>query len=248
MRLPTMHGLIERRLLLNYHVDPDALARQLPAPFEPKLYRGRGLVGICLIRLSGVRPRGLPSRLGVRSENAAHRAAVEWTDASRVQREGVYIRRRDTSSRLNAWVGGRLFPGEHHLARFDVRETDDAFALDMHSRDGETSLGVRARRTSAWPTDSVFETLAAASKFFAAGSLGYSATKDPATLHGLELRCDRWPAEPLDVESVWSSYFDDESIFPRGSIVFDHGLLMRNIVHAWHGRDDLCCPAATVRE
>ncbi len=76
MRLPRLRGVIERRMLVNYRVEPEVLARQLPAPFEPKLHNGKALVGICLIRLRGVRPRFVPEGLGIRSENAAHRAAV----------------------------------------------------------------------------------------------------------------------------------------------------------------------------
>ena len=39
MRLPKVHGVIRRRLLVNFRVDPEVIARQFPAPFRPKLYR-----------------------------------------------------------------------------------------------------------------------------------------------------------------------------------------------------------------
>jgi hypothetical protein len=218
------------------------LAPLLPAPFRPKVIHGVGMVGICLIRLKGVRPRFLPGWLGVSSENAAHRTAVEWDDQG-VVREGVYVRRRDSNSRLNALVGGRLFPGVHHHATFTVEEAADRYAVALRSDDGATSMSVRGRRTDRWPDSSVFRSLDEASAFFQAGSLGYSATRDPARFQGLELRCAHWRVEPLEVEEVRSSLFDDESIFPRGSIGFDCALLMRGIAHEWHGRDDLCCAA-----
>src|SRR5262245_9518459 len=101
MRLPVICGVIERRMLVNYRVDADVLARFLPRPFRPQLVDGFGLAGICLIRLAEVRPRGLPKWVGVGSENAAHRAAVEWDEGGEVRR-GVYVMRRDTNSRLNA--------------------------------------------------------------------------------------------------------------------------------------------------
>src|SRR6185295_8688919 len=81
VRLPLIRGVIERRILVNYRVDPVVLARILPAPFRPKLHRGHGMVGICLIRMRGIRPRYVPSWLGIASENAAHRTAVEWDEA-----------------------------------------------------------------------------------------------------------------------------------------------------------------------
>ncbi len=110
MRIPIIRGLIDRRILVNFHVDPDVLAKVLPQPFRPKLVNGVGVAGVCLIRLKHIRPRFWPAMLGVSSENAAHRIAVQW-EAGDELREGVYIPRRDTSSRLNSLVGGRLFPG-----------------------------------------------------------------------------------------------------------------------------------------
>ena len=56
-----------------------------------------GMAGICLIRLRHIRPRVLPWWMGISSENAAHRIAVQWESEGQV-REGVYVVRRDTSS------------------------------------------------------------------------------------------------------------------------------------------------------
>src|SRR4051794_32776328 len=111
MKLPVMQGLIDRRVLVNFRVDPAVLARELPEPFRPKIAHGYGIAGICLIRLKNIRPNFAPAFVGVLSENAAHRIAVQW-DQDGVTREGVYIPRRDTSSVLNAAMGGKIFPGE----------------------------------------------------------------------------------------------------------------------------------------
>jgi Uncharacterized conserved protein (COG2071) len=240
MRIPVIRGVIDRRILVNYHVDPAVLAPLLPAPFRPKIVHGAGMVGICLIRLKKVRPTYLPSWFGIGSENAAHRTAVEWDDNGAV-RHGVYVRRRDTSSWLNSLAGGRLFPGSQYHARFTVKETANDYHVELRSDDGVTSMCVRGRRTNQLPASSVFGSLEEASAFFEAGSLGYSATTDPARFHGLDLRCVNWHVEPLEVEEVRSSFFEDESQFPKGSIAFDCALLMRGIEHEWHGRSDLCC-------
>lgn len=240
MRIPVMRGVIDRRILVNYRVDPAVLAPLLPAPFRPKLHRGFGMVGICLIRLRGIRPAFLPSWLGISSENAAHRTAVEWDDNGTV-REGVYIRRRDTSSWLNSVAGGRLFPGIHHRAAYTVKETASHFEVALRSNDGVTSVSVVADLADALPPASIFQSLEEASAFFQAGSLGYSATPDPRRFQGLELHCKRWAVEPLAVCDVHSSVYDDRTVFPEGSIAFDCALLMRGIDHEWHGQSDLCC-------
>lgn len=112
MRLPNVHGLIKRRLLVNFRVAPAVIQRQLPAPFQPKLHDGHAIAGICLIRLEEIRPNHVPRFLGLASENAAHRIAVVWKDRTG-SHEGVYIPRRDTGSIVSHLAGGRLFPGEH---------------------------------------------------------------------------------------------------------------------------------------
>jgi hypothetical protein len=243
MRIPVIRGIIDRRILVNYHVDPTVLAPLLPAPFRPKITHGLGMVGICLIRLKNVRPSFLPSWLGIASENAAHRTAVQWDDQGMV-REGVFVRRRDTDSWLNAWAGGRLFPGIHHHAQFAVQESANRYEVGLRSDDGVTNMLVRGRRADQLPASSVFPSLDEASTFFQAGWLGYSATPDPSRFQGLELRCLNWRVEPLEVEEVHSSVFEDVSRFPKGSIEFDCALLMRGIEHEWHGKPDLCCAAA----
>ena len=242
MKIPTIRGVIDRRILVNFRVDPSVLAPLLPVPFRPKVTHAMGMVGICLIRLKKVRPAFLPSWLGISSENAAHRTAVEWDDNGTV-REGVYVRRRDTNSWLNSLLGGRLFPGIHHHAKFTVKESADRFDVALRGDDGVTSMSVRGHRTDKLPAASVFPSLEAASAFFQAGSLGYSATRDPSRFQGLELHCRNWHVEPLDVEEVRSSFFEDTSLFPKGSIEFDCALLMRGIEHEWHGKSDLCCAA-----
>ncbi|MBI1325899.1 hypothetical protein GC170_22290 [bacterium] len=223
---------------LNYRVDPAMLAATLPPPFRPKLYGGQGMVGICLIRLRAVRPGFMPSWVGISSENAAHRAAFEWDEGDQVH-AGVYVRRRDTSSRLNALAGGRLFLGIKSHARFTVSEAAHISRWPF----GVTSLSVVGDVTDGLPASSVFGSLEKASSFFQAGSMGYSATPDPRRFQGMELRCLRWEVEPLAVSSVQSSYFEDRSVFQAGAIVFDCALLMRGIEHEWHGKADLCCAA-----
>ncbi len=239
MRIPVIRGVIDRRVLVNFRVDPTIVANILPSPFRPQLIHGYAIAGICLIRLKQTRMRFMPAMCGLTSENAAHRIAVEW-DVDGVRRTGVYVPRRDTSSRLNAIVGGRVFPGTHHHARFDVQENDDEFRIAMDSHDRQVSVGVDARLALELPETSIFDSLTEVSEFFEQGSLGYSPNAEDNQFDGLELQARNWHVEPLTVTNVESSYFDDPSIFPAGSVLFDNALLMRRIDHEWHERSTIC--------
>lgn len=233
-----LKGIIDRRVLVNYRVDSVILARQLPPPFRPKLVGGLGVAGICLIRLKHVRPRGLPAVFGMSSENAAHRITVEWDHDGKTC-EGVFIPRRDSSSRFNALLGGRLFPGVHHHSTFRIHEHVDRYRIELKSDDCRTHMLVDGRIAAGLPATSIFPSLNTASDFFERGSLGYSTTNTQGRFDGLELRCTGWKLEPLEVATVESSFFDDRTLFPAGSVEFDSALIMREIDHEWRARDTL---------
>lgn len=238
MRLPTIQGIIRRRILANYRIDPEIMQQQLPSRFTPKLHHGFAVAGICLIRLEHIRPKSMPEFMGISSENAAHRVAVLWEEEGSM-REGVYITRRDTDSRLSQLLGGRIFPGEHHAATFTVADSGAQIKLSMRSADSEVELEIEGSLATDMPESSIFSSVAEASSFFEEGSVGYSATRDPNRLDGLKLVTEDWSVAPLQVSSVHSSYFADKERFPIGSITFDHALVMRNIEHEWHSEDDL---------
>ena len=238
MRLPTIQGIIRRRILANFHIDPHVMQRTLPSRFRPKLHDGFAVAGICLIRLEHMRPKLMPEIIGLSSENAAHRVAVLW-DEEGVTREGVFISRRDTDSQINHLLGGSIFPGEHHQASFSVAETDSGIMLSMDSEDATVAVQIEGSVAEELPSTSIFSSLAEASSFFEGGSLGYSVTGEPDRLDGLKLETKQWRVTPLHIERVYSSYFSDEEKFPKGSIGFDHALIMRDVVHEWHSADDL---------
>lgn len=232
--LNTLTGTIERRLLINYRVDPDVATSILPPPFKPALVDGHAIAGICLIQLS-VRPTWLPRHASFRSINGAHRIAVTLPDGN----DAVYVPRRDTSSRLNTLVGGRLFPGTQHLATFTLQDSGDRVSMELTSRDASTHVGVTVSTTDRLPEGSVFDSVQHVSDFFEQGSLGYSDTPRADCYDGLEFQTQNWSVTPLDVESVESTYFDDRALFPEGSATLDNALLMRDIHHSWHTRPPL---------
>jgi len=74
MRPPAMSSVIERRLLVNYRVDPEVAASLLPAPLRPQLVNGWAVAGVCLIRLRRLRPFRLRRR-GARPTRTSNASA-----------------------------------------------------------------------------------------------------------------------------------------------------------------------------
>jgi hypothetical protein len=237
MKIPALSGIIDRRILINYSVDKDVVSKILPPPFQPELVEDRAIVGICLIRLKDVRPKGLLGKLGIASENAAHRIAVQWNENG-VKKEGVYIPRRDTSSMLNALAGGLIFPGTHHLSAFKIDEHNKKYSISFTNKDG-TFVSIEGEETSDWPSQSILKTFETASDFFKKGSVGYSPDKIGETFDGLELKTSKWEMSPLRVTHIHSSFFNNKKVFPENSIRFENALLMKSIDHEWKSLGEL---------
>jgi len=233
MEFLKLNGLIRRRLLVNFRIQPDIVQRLLPDPFKPKLIKGWAMAGICLIRLEQIRPYWCPAPLGMSSENAAHRIAVCWMDEGNQFQEGVYIPRRDSNSIINHLFGGKLFPGEHQRASFDVRDNGDTIYLRAHALDDLLTIELRGKCTDTLPPTSVFSDLQEASNFFENGSLGYSETAARKSLDAVRLITTRWSVQPFNAEVIKSSYFANPLLFPEGTVEFDCALIMRNIEHSW---------------
>jgi hypothetical protein len=227
--LSTIQGRIRWRVLINYRVEPSVMRPLVPGGFHLTVIDGWAIAGICLIRQEGMHPAWMPGDWGPSTDSAAYRVAVDGAEGP-----AVYVARRDTSSRLQAGLGGRLFPAAFGHARFAVREDGATFDLDVTSADGQGDVRIRARTAAALPATSVFPDLPAASGFFEVGSLGWSPRSGAGGFDCVELRTQAWNVTPLELDEVVSSYYDDPSRFPPGSMAFDSALIMRDVRHEWY--------------
>jgi hypothetical protein len=234
---------IERRLLVNYRIEPELVMAQLPAPFRPQVRSGWAVGGVCLIRLRGIRPPHVPEAFGLTTENVAHRFAVEWDDNEGTH-TGVYVPRRDTGSCLASFAGGRVFPGEYRPARFDVKDVGSHISIDVRSRDSAIQLSVSAHRADALG-GALFGHLSEAIDFFRQGSRSYSPGSAPGVLDGVGLDCPAWEAQAVSVDEMTSSLFDDTRVFPAGTCELDSGLIMRDLPVRWFAQGHLASHADT---
>jgi hypothetical protein len=130
-------------------------------------------------------------------------------------------------------LGGRTFPGWQHRARFRVEEGDGSYRVEVSSEDGEVEVAVAACRAPAVMTGSVFGSLEQASDFFRAAPLGYAATPADGVFDGVQLTANGWNIEPLQLDDVRSSFFDDPALFGAGAAVPDSAFLMAGVRTSW---------------
>lgn len=231
MIVATIGSVIERRLLVNYRVEPAVAARLLPPPFRPQLVNGMAVAGVCFLRLARFRPPHLPPVPGLATENAAHRIAVEWDDDEGTH-AGVYIPRRDSNSMITVVGGGTIFPARHHLARFTVDEPGGTVRISVSARDRQVRLAVTAAPATTLASE-LFDSVDEARAFFREGALGFApAGISPGRLDKVRLHSDSWAMEPMTAQ-VRSSLYDDLDRFPPGTCTLDSALIMRNLNARW---------------
>jgi hypothetical protein len=222
-----MAATIERRLLVNYRVDPAVIAHLLPEGIRPQIVDGSAVAGVCLIRLGSFRPMWVAPKVGHRSESAAHRVAVEWVGPEGPQ-TGVFIPRRHSASRLAQVAGGRVFPGVHEHARVRSVESDRDLSVTVDAADLHVEIDAHVVPSEDFES-SLFTDLSAASDFFRKDAVGWSPTR-AGKLEPLRLDTNAWRVEPARATRIESSFFDGLS---SGSAVFDHVLVMRNVPVVW---------------
>lgn len=236
--LPTLEGVIRRRVLLNFRADPNVVAPLLPPPLEVLTYGGFAIVGVCLIGMEHLRPRGFPAALGLSSENMAHRVAIRFPTSHGMQ-DGVFIWRRETDQCLVTLLGGRLFPGVHQRAGFTIDDADDRLAMDVKTEDGLADVRFEAEQSGGWDADSVFPSFTDSAEFFRRGDCGFSCSLREGRLDGLQLKTHRWEMSTIRIVNMHSVFFQDGKRFAEDRIHFDCALLMRGIPHEWHEIDQM---------
>ena len=233
-------GKINHRILSNYRIEPQVAQSVLPKEFKPKLIHGFAIGGICQVSLSDMRPNGLPVIAGTKSHNAAHRIAVISPAG-----EGDYIPRRDTNSILNSISGGRIFPGIYMKSDFKVINEGDNYIVEIKDKYNKIIMYINCSISEELDQMSIFESVDEVSSFFKSGNIGWSPKKQNGEFDVIELKTVGWKMEPLKVNDHFSAYFNDETIFPKGSVTFDSAMIMRNLEHSWISREGLrylsCC-------
>lgn len=222
-------GVCERRVILNWRVDPKLVAKQLPHPFRPRLVNGKAIVGIDVLKLVDMRPTGFPSFAGFATANAVDRISVEWDEGGSTV-HGLFVPNRYSPSAVNAIVSiARLFPTVFKHATFEFEERNGKYRISLVM--GGNRLDVEAKESNQLETKSVFKTVQDASDYHGDSKISYSPSHDSDIFDAVYLKTLDWNASPLKIQAVRYTFID--RLYPNAE--FDSALIMKNTRHEWHG-------------
>lgn len=242
MLINSISGLCERRLILNWRVDPDIVAKLLPRPFRPRLVNGHAIVGMDVLKLAEMRPTGLPAFTGFSTENAIDRIAVEWDEGGTIV-QGLYVPHRYSPSTVNALVSSaRLFPTIFTHALFDFNERAGRYQVSVFA--GANRFELDANESKTFAEKSILGSPNAASDFHRDAKISYSPSPDKDKFDAIYLKTLDWKATPLSIKSVSYSYID--RLYPGA--VFDSALVMHSTKHEWHGLGSISASGSWITE
>lgn len=208
-------GVIARRVLITYRIDPVVVSEILPAPMRPKLYERYAIGGVSLIRHHDLQTDFAPFfRLDV-TEGAEYHFAVEFDEDGKT-RSGVYVVRRESNSFSDRDIFELYYPGGPSHSHFDSVETESSILMKVTSLDDDVEIEFKGNVRTDWPEGSVFLTIEDAGDFFFSGQDAVLGSED-----------DIWTLEAMHPDVVNSTYFDCTRRFLPGSIELDNVILMR---------------------
>lgn len=244
MRRFAARSTIDRRIVVFFRVDPQAAAGALPPGSAAREIKGCGLAGIAIARRRSVPSTWLPDRFST-FHQAVHFVLAARTPTPRGG-SGAVVARSDTSSRLLVWMGehGLIRLRQQH-ARFRVVETREAIELVGDSDDRRMHLALKGRVTRWLPRQSVFGSVAQAHDFVRLDleDLGLIGPETGSGGAGRGARRSR--LQPLALERVEASWFDDSPLATAGALEFDSAFWVRDDELAWSPHAAFCCDVAT---
>ena len=107
--LPGLHmnGVVTRRFLISYPVQPAVLSRFLPPNAELSTWQGLAWVSACFVTIRHMRPSFVSSPVGIDFNYLVHRTRARIPYPDGVRRESVLVLEANITSRVFAAIGQR---------------------------------------------------------------------------------------------------------------------------------------------
>ncbi|MEK6234371.1 MAG: DUF2071 domain-containing protein [Planctomycetales bacterium] len=225
----TMWGRIDRCWLFTFQTPPEEVASLLPAGMELMIHNGKAFWNAVVCRVGAMRPKPLPSLVGVSYWHVAYRlyASVRPTVGEPIP--GLYFLRSDCDSRLMAWAGNLMTDFHFHAAGIKVHETERRVEISIDVPGGSASVIVDRSESPVLPEGSAFGSLEEAKETLKYHPAGLSAGGEGrANVVHITRDESKWNARLATVaESRWE-FLEDKNVRPE--ICYD----VDPIVYQWN--------------
>jgi uncharacterized protein YqjF (DUF2071 family) len=239
-----MTTVFRRCLLVNFAVDPAAMAAALPRYITPDVYDGDAYLSVVVGQMERMRPAFLPARLGITYDQIVYRVVVRCGGE-----RGVHFLRSDADSRIMCAAGNALSFFRFHRSpvRFRSRSGPSGSLLDL---DVTTSTvvpgGIRAtydlgQARHELPGTSAFPDLPTAQAWLVELFSAFSYTPGRRSIDVVRIERGEWDVRVVD--DLRSEYdFLTSGPFPAGTTRLDSVFLVGDVPYRWHRLTQLPLP------
>ncbi len=217
-------------LLVNFRVDPDRLARALPAPLVPALEAGHAWLSVVIAQLRHMRPVGVPAPLGVSYNQVVYRAVVQCGP-----HRGVHFLRSDADSTLMTGLGNLMSFFRFHRADISIAAGRDAIEVAVTSPDGSGDLAVRAELSAATarlPVGSVLPGLAGAKRTLVELFTAYTADSG-GRVAAVDIDRNDWNIAVVPSNGSFR-FMSAGPVFGPGDAELDSIFVVDDLRYRWH--------------
>jgi uncharacterized protein YqjF (DUF2071 family) len=192
-----MQGIVRRRFLINYPVEPSLLEPFVPPGGELSLHQGKAWLSDCFVHISNMRPSWVPRALGITFHYLIHRTRAVLPFPDGKKREAVLVLDPSMDSRLLNVFGAPMTGVPFKRRPIDFVTDGSAWRLGV--RQGKGLIYEAMIRGSSFgtemPTNSPFSSLSQADDFLLGVSYGGSWNRETGTLHLLAETHEPWRAQ-----------------------------------------------------
>jgi hypothetical protein len=199
--IPPVRARLAERLIFNFRLSPEAMARFLPAPWlVPQVVNGFGIASFCMLHLRGITVAPLSTTFGLVSMSCAPRYAV--MDLKKTPPcPAVFVTQRWSSSAFGSWFTSLGFSAPHPYARTTWKKTDDSIHVSAVNRQRERIISVRVRPADSFQSQ-LFATANNFASFIASGVSSYGLSRYPGQLTKVDLHKTDNTYTPLSVDEL----------------------------------------------
>ncbi len=196
---------LRNALFAHWPADPTAVTDRLPDGVSALDHEGRAWLGVVMLRMTDVRPRGTPRRLG--------RSLWQYNLRTYVSvggRPGVYFFSLDADDRLSATVARRLFRLPYHRTRIDATVEENTVSIRGRRVSGGGVAVEAAYRSAGDPIRAPDRNLTA----FLLERYRWYAQDERGRLWTGRIDHDPWTVAPAEARIEVSSLFEAAGIDP----------------------------------
>ncbi|HEY7374481.1 MAG TPA: DUF2071 domain-containing protein [Polyangia bacterium] len=218
---------VRERYLVTFHAPAAAIARLVPAPLTVDSLDGRGFVSVCALELADMGIAGTPRWLRFSNLEFLYRVGVRHRGAP-----SFLTLRSDVSAPALAVLGRRFSHYRPHLAEMRCARPDGRFRLVCRSGDGCADAQFEAAPGGGAPLGASFADAAPAAAFML--GMRFSVDVRPGgRVRAQEIDHDPWGARFATATRRYFPYVEELGRAIGAPLVYDHTLAMRDLRQTW---------------